>query len=153
VFQISRRTDYAVRIMLELGEHGDDNRVSAKLVARRTGVPKSFLYKISADLVKAGLARTFAGASGGMSLAKPAHDITMRDIVEAMEGPICLNMCLIRPGECPRDQVCPAHGFWGELQSSVLAQMEAATLDQLVAEAKTLKHARQQNQVTFHDLD
>lgn len=150
VLQISRKTDYAVRIMIELGASGNEERVPAKLVSRRTGVPKSFLYKIMADLVRAGLARTYAGATGGISLAKPAREINMRHIIEAIDGPICFNLCLIKPGECPRDKVCPAHGFWVDLQTNVIAQLEAATLDTLVAEGELLKRGQIRAPIEFH---
>lgn len=139
--------------MIELGAHPVGERVPAKLVAKRTGVSKAFLYKIAADLVKAGLAQTYAGASGGMTLGRPAPTINMRQILEAVEGPICFNICLIKPGECPRDEVCPAHGFWDDLQHSVVQQLESATLDTLVAEAEALKRARRKAPIEFTEME
>jgi Rrf2 family protein len=134
MLQISRRADYAVRIMLELGSLPPGQHLPAGDIALRTDVPKTFLHKIVADLVKAGLARTYKGSSGGLGLVRAAESISMLDIVEAVDGPVCLNQCLLQPAECPRDSICPAHTFWGNLQMVVLTHLREATLDRLLAE-------------------
>ena len=137
MFQISRRVDYAVRMMIELGLH-EGEFMSAQRMSVRTDVPKSFLHKISIDLSKADLVHTQAGPGGGLSLGKPLDQINMLHIIEAVDGPICLNICLIRPQECKRDRFCPAHDFWGHLQASLVRQLQEATLVQLVEEARAL---------------
>ncbi len=138
MFQISRRADYAVRIMIELGFQADEC-VPSREISRRTNVSKAFLHKITADLVKANLIRTQAGPNGGLRLNHPLTNINLQQILEAVEGPICLNICLLHPNECERDAICPAHDFWGRLQTSIVAQLQAATLDDLITEAKALK--------------
>lgn len=138
MFQISRRADYAIRIMLELGLQAG-HWMPARQISRRTNVPKAFLHKITADLVKANLIQTQAGPSGGLQLNHPITQINLQHILEAVEGPICLNSCLIRPQECERDAICPAHSFWGRLQTSVVQQLQAATLADLIDEANDLK--------------
>ena len=142
MLQISRRADYAVRIMLELGLYDGDS-LSANDLAIRADVTKAFLHKIVADLVKAGLIVTYKGPTGGIMLAQPPHEISMLDILEAADGPICLNACMLRPHECPRDMNCPAHRFWGRLQSIVIGELKQATLDILIAEARELKERRE----------
>jgi Rrf2 family protein len=137
MFQISRRADYAVRIMIELGLH-DGSFLSATKVSRRTAVPKAFLHKITHDLAKNQLITTQSGPSGGLTINKSTTEINMRQILEAVEGPICLNVCLVRPQECKRDAICPAHDFWGRLQVMLIEQLEAATLAALIAEAKQI---------------
>lgn len=139
MFQISRRTDYAVRIMIELGLYREGEYLSTREVSRRTAVPKSFLHKITTNLVRANLVRTSAGPKGGLKLAQPAADINLHHILEAIEGHIILNTCLIRPGECHRDHICPGHSFWGRLQIMIVEQLQAETLDKLAAEAERLK--------------
>lgn len=139
MFQISRRADYAVRMMIALGMQPGRALMPARELSRETGVPKAFLHKITADLLKAGLVRTVSGPSGGISLAQPSEKINMRQILEAVEGPICVNVCLLRPGECPRDGICPGHDFWGQVQTNIARQLEAATLDGLVREAFVLR--------------
>ena len=137
MFQISRRVDYAVRMMIELGLH-EAEFMSAQRMSARTDVPKSFLHKIAVDLSKADLVRTQAGPGGGLALGKPVDQINLLHIVEAVDGPICLNVCLIRPQECKRDRFCPGHDFWGRLQLSLMQQLQEASLAQLVEEAEAL---------------
>lgn len=145
MFQLSRRADYAVRIMLELGLQ-ESECVPSRQISRRTNVPKAFLHKITADLVKANLIQTRAGPSGGLRLIKPVDQINLHQILEAVEGPICLNTCLIRPHECERDAICPAHGFWGRLQVSIVQQLQEATLMTLIEEAHYLKQNPQRRE-------
>lgn len=140
MFPLTRRADYAVRIMLELGDNTDGQRIPAVQVAQRADVPLAFLRKIVADLVKSDLVRTYSGPNGGLTLAQPVASINLVHILQAIEGPICLNTCLVRPKECPRDQVCPVHGFLGRLQANIIQQLQEATLDKLVAEKRELEH-------------
>jgi len=149
MFQISRRVDYAVRIMIELGLH-EGEFMSAQRLSTRTDVPKSFLHKISVDLSKADLVRTQAGPRGGLTLGRPAAQINMLQIVEAVNGPVCLNVCLIRPQECKRDRYCPGHDFWGRIQLSLVQQLEAATLAQLVKEAQELSKKPRSREMRSH---
>lgn len=139
MFQISRRVDYAVRIMIELGMQPSGAFLSARRVSTRTAVPKAFLHKITAELVRAGLLLTQTGPSGGLALQKPASEISLLDVVEAIEGPVCLNICLVRPQECNRDRFCPAHEVWARLQMLVVAELRQAVLADLVEEARRLQ--------------
>lgn len=139
MFQISRRIDYAVRIMIELGMQPEGAFLSARRVSSRTAVPKAFLHKITADLVRANLIMTQTGPTGGLALQKSCAQITLLHVVEAIEGPICLNVCLIRPQECNRDRICPGHEVWGRLQLMVVDELRSTILADLVQEAKRLK--------------
>ncbi len=139
MFQISRRVDYAVRMMIELGMQPPDTFLSARRVSVRTAVPKAFLHKITADLVRANLIHTQTGPSGGLALRQEAKEITLLHIVEAIEGPVCLNVCLIRPQECNRDRFCPGHEVWGRLQMMVVDELARTSLADLASEAKRLQ--------------
>jgi Rrf2 family iron-sulfur cluster assembly transcriptional regulator len=143
VLQISRRADYAVRIMLELGLHDSEQPLSAVELTEYAEVSKAFLHKIVADLAKAGLVVTYKGPAGGIALAQPPAEISMLKVLAAVDGPVCLNTCLLRPSECPRDALCPAHLFWGRLQSIVMSELAKATLDKLVAQARALKEGQE----------
>jgi Rrf2 family protein len=144
MFPLNRRTDYALRIMLELGDKADSGqRMPATQVAQRAGIPLAFLRKIVVDLTRAGLVRAYSGPTGGLVLAQPAASINLVHILEAIEGPICLNTCLLRPEDCPRDHICPAHNFFGRLQATLIQQLQEATLDRLIAEKRELEHRPQ----------
>ena len=144
MFPLTRRADYALRIMLELGDKAEDGqRVPATQVAQSASIPLPFLRKIAVDLVRAGLVLTYSGPNGGLTLAQPVASINLVHILEAIEGPICLNTCLVRPKECPRDHTCPAHNFLGRLQTNLIQQLQDATLDKLVAEKRELEQQTQ----------
>ena len=111
----------------------------ATQVAQKADIPLAFLRKIVVDLVKSGLVWAYSGPGGGLTLAQPAASINLVHILEAIEGPICLNTCLVRPKECPHDRTCPAHNFLGRLQANIIQQLQEATLDRLVAEKRKLE--------------
>jgi Rrf2 family protein len=139
MFQVTRRVDYAMRIMIELGQLEPGDCLSARKLSRKTAVPKAFLHKINSDLVKADLVRTYAGAYGGVALAQPAKEISLLQVVEAVEGTFCVNSCLIRPQECPRDVICPAHSIWGRVQNTLVNELSEITIAELAEEALFLK--------------
>lgn len=151
MFQISRRVDYAVRIMTELGMLEDvSKRLSVRKLSRKTGVPKAFLHKITADLVKANLVVTHAGPTGGLTLRKPVNQIDMLQILEAVEGPVALNICLIDPQACGFQRTCAAHDFWDELQTEITQKLRQTTLAHIVAEARQLKSQPKPKPATYY---
>jgi Rrf2 family protein len=109
--EITRRTDYAIRLMLALAEAGG-GPVSVRERAERQQVPYAFARGIQRELVAAGLATTTRGATGGLSLARPASEITLLDVIEAVEGPIALNICTADPDWCQRMGACSVHQVW-----------------------------------------
>lgn len=139
LFEITRRADYATRIMLELGQQPAQSWLPASCIARQASVPKAFLHKITANLVEADLVKTYPGPTGGLALARPAHTINLLQILEAIDGPLCVNLCQRHAQACARDLICPAHTVWGRVQNSLITQLQSVTLDQLVAEARVLR--------------
>jgi Rrf2 family protein len=109
--EITRRTDYAIRLMLALAEAGG-GPVSVRELAEKQAVPYAFARGIQRDLVSAGLATTKRGVSGGLCLARPAEDISLLDVIEAVEGPIALNTCTADPDWCQRMGACSVHEVW-----------------------------------------
>ncbi|TAK35593.1 MAG: Rrf2 family transcriptional regulator [Chloroflexota bacterium] len=131
--QISRQADYGIRAMIEVARLEPGETARTKDVARAQEIPLVFLTKIILQLVRAGLLRSYRGANGGIGLAKSKEEITLRDIVEAIEGPIALNRCVLREGECPRDKVCPVHKTWVSAQETLVAQLASTRLSDLVS--------------------
>jgi Rrf2 family protein len=142
MFRLSRRADYATRVLLELAI-AKDQKLTAQEAAKRCGIRLPFLRKAVADLVASGLIFTQPGPGGGMTLARPVSQISMLDVIEALEGSICMNACLLRPDECQRNRTCPAHTFWGRLQMLIVGELRTATLDKLASDYLGLrKHPR-----------
>jgi DNA-binding IscR family transcriptional regulator len=102
--------------------------------------------------VEAGYITTQTGPGGGLTLTCDPAKVTMLDIVELLEGPVCLNNCLLRPKECPRDHICPAHNLWGRLQFLIISELRAATLESLAAEYVALRHLPRPKGHFVHDL-
>ena len=135
---ISRGAEYAIRAMLDVAATEGRVQATTKEVAEHQGIPKVFLPKIVQRLVQAGLLRAHRGPAGGIALSRPPDQINMRQIIEAMDGPIALNTCLLLPGECPRESICPVHEIWVKTQDDLLSGLESITLSKLVARGKEL---------------
>ncbi|MCA9999078.1 MAG: Rrf2 family transcriptional regulator [Anaerolineales bacterium] len=130
MFQVSRRVDYAVRLMIVLSQMPEGSRQTTRLLAKKTGISKPFLHKIAADLVKADLVNTYAGPTGGLELARRPEEITMRHIVEAIERPIVLDPCTARPEAC-RELTDQVHSYWETLQDAIVRQLDDTPLTAL----------------------
>ena len=130
--EISRRTDYGVRVILDLASLAGSERASTQEIASRQNIPSPFLAKIISQLSLSGLVTTYRGAGGGVRLARPASEISLLNVIEALEGPIRLNRCLIQPGACPRDEHCPVHPVWAKAQDELTTLLNATTFDDLV---------------------
>jgi Rrf2 family protein len=135
---ISRGAEYAIRAMLDVAAAEGGDQVTTKEVAEHQGIPKVYLPKIVQRLVQGGLLRAHRGPAGGIALSRPPDQINMRQIIEIMDGPIALNTCLLFPGECPRESICPVHEIWVKTQDDLLSGLESITLSKLVARGKEL---------------
>ena len=144
MLQLTRKTDYGIRLMLEVGAHGNGGMSTAE-VARRQHIPYQFLRKVVRPLVAEGLLTSRRGASGGLSLARPAESITALDIVRAFGSP-ALNECTIDPPECDRRALCAGYGVWLEAQSSIERVLRATRLSDMVQRQAALEGAR--NKIT-----
>lgn len=133
--QLTRSGDYAIRGMIYLAMQPENEVSQIKEVSKTQQIPRNLLNKIFQSLVKTGLARSHRGSKGGFSLAKPAREITLKEIIEKIEGPIYLNKCLMSKGECSRDNICPAHEVWQEAQRKMVEVLEKTTLQELAEKA------------------
>jgi Rrf2 family protein len=137
MLRINRQTDYAIRVVLALAKRGKDARFSSTDIQREMLIPKAFMTRIVAQLSREGLINTFPGREGGLMLPRPASQITLREVVEAFEGPILLSACLQVKGEddCPFHSNCPVRPKWGRVQVAMLREMASITFEDLVQES------------------
>lgn len=103
---MTRQADYALRAIIYLTLNP---QARIQEIARAQFVPKEYLAKIIQRLAQAEIVTTHRGVGGGIKLSRAPEDITLLDVIEAIEGPVALNSCFIRPGECPRESYCGAH--------------------------------------------
>src|SRR5512139_2644052 len=110
--EITRATEYAVRCVLHLALEPPDRVVPRREIAGARGIPEHFLGKIAQGLARAGIIRIHQGARGGYELVVPAERLTLLAVVEAAEGDLILNTCVMQPRACSRTCVCAAHRVW-----------------------------------------
>ena len=135
---ISHETDYACRVILHLAMLPPGERVTAQEIAKRRIVPRALIRRVVTRLGAAKLVTTTRGSGGGLALARPASEITLLNVVEAMEGPIALNRCVIYPRECPLVKVCPVHEAWTKARAALVNELSAAIFDQLAQRGQIL---------------
>ena len=111
---ISRQTDYAARVVLHLACLAPGAKVPIADIAKHRMLPLDFVRRIVSDLVKAGVLTTSRGSGGGVSLARPAADISLSEVVHAMEGGVALNHCVSDRRVCPMAAGCPVQSVWVE---------------------------------------
>lgn len=136
----SARTEYGVRLMVELGRRPEGEPASLKSIAQAEDLPLSFLEHVVADLKRAGLVSSTRGAHGGYRLARPPSAISMDQVVQALEGPIALMDCFVQlPPEriaCShtgdQGRACATKLLWTRVQGGMVRALQGTTLDELV---------------------
>jgi Rrf2 family protein len=129
--QITRQADYAIRAVRYLAKQGPNQRAATSTVAQEMKIPPSFLAKIISQLSIAGLLHTSRGARGGVTLARDAKEISLLDVVEAIDGPILLNECVGDPADCVFSDDCLVHPIWVEAQEALVKRLRETRFDQL----------------------
>jgi Rrf2 family protein len=124
--KLSTQADYAVRAVYELSLHAPGTVLHTGDIAAAQRIPGPRLAKVVHDLARADLVRTQRGQQGGVMLARPAADITVRDVYEAVEGPIRLCRCRQRVEPCG-DDVCDTHDFWHGVESLLTEELQTTT--------------------------
>ncbi len=129
---ITRKTDYAIRCVLYLAESQSDIVMMSDIAEERE-IPRSFLAKILQQLAKAGIVKSTRGIKGGFSLAKKPADVSMLDVVEAMEGPVAMNICAVEKGRCSLKSICSAHPVWVDIRKDVENRLRKWDFKRLVS--------------------
>ena len=128
---ITRTGEYGLRGLLFLAKQSADRLFLVSEVSKAQRIPETYLAKIFQRLSKTGLLKSTRGLNGGFNLGKPAKEITMKQVIEALEGPIALNRCLLRHGECDEEESCPLHEVFEEAQEKFLEVLDRTTIEDL----------------------
>lgn len=124
--QLTRAADYGVRVMIYLAGQPSGKRLSLPSLAEATSTPESFLSKVLQALTHGGLLTSQRGQTGGFEVSPRGWHSSMRDVIEAIDGSIHLNVCLDERHSCARAAWCPAHPVWQEAQRAMLDVLEKA---------------------------
>ncbi len=131
---IRRDTDYAFRFVAQLaGLYGEDSPLSARLLAKDNGVSYTLTCKILQKLANAGIVKSTMGPKGGFRLSKKPEKIEFKQIVEAIQGPVSVNKCLMGGYKCPLKGKCPAHPKMAVLQSQINSYLKKLTLQEFIS--------------------
>jgi Rrf2 family protein len=142
--QLTRAADYAVRVMIHLATLPAGTRISRDSLAAATEVPTHFLSKVLQQLSRARLIAVQRGTSGGFSLAVSAEQVSVLRVVETIEGPLQLNLCVAAGPGCGRQGWCPAHMVWVEAQAALTQVLRNVSIGKLARETG----GQRQEQVT-----
>ena len=139
--QLTQATDYALRAVQHLAAAGPEAVIQAQTIARQEDIPLRFLLRIMRSLTQAGIVKSYRGVDGGYALAKPPKHISLRDVIEAVEGPVQISRCLLRPEYCSRNYtaVCPVHKVLGDLQAMVSDKLASVSFADLTKGQKAAK--------------
>lgn len=131
VLRISRKIDYGLRAMIYLASIPSDSVIPFREIARQMDVPEDFLAKILKTLVDQGLVRSSRGPHGGYALARTPVDISFLDVIEAVEGPVALNVCLDGEDACGHSTACTMVQVWRQGQERMLDVYRQSKLSEL----------------------
>jgi Rrf2 family protein len=129
--QLTRETDYGIRSVLYLARQPYKKISFVTEIAEEYKIPRSFLAKILQKLVRGKVVRSYRGVKGGFSLARQPKDISVLDVLEAIEGKMALNICLVDRKSCEFGRHCPVHNVWASAQSKVVDVLKKANFEDL----------------------
>lgn len=124
---------HGLRAMVYVASRSKEARVVRDEIAREQEIPAAFAAKILRRLVAAGLLRSHRGVNGGFNLARPSAQISLLEIVEALDGPAFVTECASSPENCPLGDHCPAPPVWSSVQAQISHVLGDTDLKQLVA--------------------
>ncbi|MEZ4523461.1 MAG: Rrf2 family transcriptional regulator [Thermomicrobiales bacterium] len=128
--ELSSDGRYAIRALVFLASHPE--RVSASVISAETSIPRRLLARILANLSRAGLVESKPGRDGGAMLARRASEVSLRDVVEAVEGPFQVSQCIMESRACDGSRPCVMHSAWLVAQQALLDDLARHSLDDLV---------------------
>ena len=124
----SRPCEYAIRAAAYLARQPQDQLIPANQIARAEAIPVPFLSRILYRLAQEGLLSSRTGPGGGFQLARPAHDISLQDIVAVVDGLDGLKQCAVGLARCSDEMPCPLHDMWKDLRQKISGYLEAISL-------------------------
>ncbi|MFN7951563.1 MAG: Rrf2 family transcriptional regulator [bacterium] len=126
--KFSKATDYGLLLLIDLAKLSNGEFTSVRQVARSKGISERFLGSIVRELANAGILSSRRGTNGGIRLAKPSSEISLADVIEALEGPIELFDCQRLPNLCQHEDLCSLRTFWNGLRDELRGSLAGAKI-------------------------
>jgi Rrf2 family protein len=130
--KLTTKGRYGLRLMVELALHKEDDLVTLREISKHQEISVKYLWSLITPLQRAGLVKAIRGAHGGYTLAKPASEITVWDIVVEVEGPLSIVDCVADASACHREPLCVARDVWVEVSKKIEQTLDAITLSDIV---------------------
>jgi Rrf2 family iron-sulfur cluster assembly transcriptional regulator len=132
--KITQEADYGLRVVIYLCKLGYGEKVESKIISEKEGIPQRFLLKLLRKLIQADIIKSYRGVKGGYAINKLPEQITLKGVIEAIDGPICVNRCVIDPEFCNLNKsgVCVVHRAMTKVQKNLSAELESINFKQLV---------------------
>jgi Rrf2 family protein len=132
--RITKESDYAIRVVLYLSQQNSSKKTNSKIISETENIPLRFLLKILRKLTKSGIVKSFYGVGGGYIIAKTPNKISLKEIIESIEGPITINRCLYDPEFCNLNRInsCVVHNAFLSVQSNLIKDLESITIKKLL---------------------
>jgi Rrf2 family iron-sulfur cluster assembly transcriptional regulator len=140
--QITRAGEYGVQGLMHLARRNPGQRIMLDEVSREEHIPKSFLAKIFQHLAKAGIVRSIRGSGGGFALARNPSEISILEIIEAVEGKILFQRCRMDKPDCEHAGGCALCGLFERAQDGIKDVLTSTTLQDLIQQQGTLEGSR-----------
>lgn len=134
--KLSTKGRYGVRMMIDLAAHYGEGPVLLRDIAKRQEISEKYLSNLIHPLKSTGLLEATRGVHGGYVLGKAPSEITMKEIVQVVEGPICLVDCVEKPALCSRVSHCVSHDLWREAAEGISLVLDKYTLADMVERQK-----------------
>lgn len=128
MIRLTKAGEYGLRAIRYLVENGDKERISIGDISIHKNIPEPFLRKLFKPLVQQGIINSTRGVSGGVRLARQPDEITVLEVVEALEGPLALNDCLLDDSACEFLAECGMHDVWEEAQAAMAKVLRSKNL-------------------------
>ena len=124
----SRACEHGIRAMLHLASQPERQMVLVRDIAEALDIPCPFLSKVVQTLARRGLINSHKGRGGGITLSRPARDITLLEVVEALDGPGLTQTCVLGLPECSDAAPCPLHQKWGKIRDEIVGLLSQQDL-------------------------
>ncbi len=131
MIRLTKAGEYGLRAIRYLVENGDETRISIGDISIEKKIPEPFLRKLFKPLVQQGIINSTRGVSGGVRLARKPEDISVLEVVEALEGPLALNECLLDEVSCEFLDECGMHDIWEEAQTAMAKVLRSKNITNL----------------------
>lgn len=128
--KITREADYALRIIAMLAD--ENKQIEAKVIAEKNDIPYRFTLKILRKIVQAEIIKSFRGVNGGYMLNKKPSEITLKDVIEVIDGKIAINKCMTDPEICKNNGVCKVQKKLYQVQKVLADEMSRITFEDIL---------------------